>query len=387
MYPKISGSWVLSDETFWPGAWGSMKLRAAYGKAGRAPGAFDAVRTWNNTPIEGQAAFTPQNVGNPALGPEVTGEFEAGFDGSWLDDRARLNFSYYRQLTSDALLNVGQVPSLGFTNDQLTNVGDIKNEGMEIGLELSPIRGAQWGWDLGFGVGTNNSEVLSHPTRPQDVGRPIQYSLHVLVRNPDAIPAVAGQLPNCTPTTAEGVPCLERDVFRGSNLPTHNINATTTVRLPFGISVNARGEYRGGHYVTSINPIAIGRSVRSSLCFPYYANEENVALKPGVNALWTARCTPSIAQGYSQVADYFKLRNLSVTAPLDFAFPDKVQSTVLTVTMGNVWTWSKESPWGTYGFENFGNGGVTQEAASLGISSNERIPPPTTLRVALRLTF
>src|SRR5690606_9051684 len=32
MYPKVSGSWVLSEEPFWNEAWGTMKLRAAYGQ-------------------------------------------------------------------------------------------------------------------------------------------------------------------------------------------------------------------------------------------------------------------------------------------------------------------------------------------------------------------
>ncbi|MEO5902949.1 MAG: TonB-dependent receptor plug domain-containing protein, partial [Gemmatimonadaceae bacterium] len=46
-YPKVSASWVTSDEQWWPSTFGStLKLRAAIGQAGRAPGAFDAVQTW-----------------------------------------------------------------------------------------------------------------------------------------------------------------------------------------------------------------------------------------------------------------------------------------------------------------------------------------------------
>ena len=79
-YPKVSASWVTSDEDFWPESFGTMKLRAAYGQSGRAPGAFDAVRTWNATGFATDPAFTPDNVGNPDLGPEVTAEWEVGFD-------------------------------------------------------------------------------------------------------------------------------------------------------------------------------------------------------------------------------------------------------------------------------------------------------------------
>jgi len=47
MYPKASLSWVASDEAFWPKTISEMKLRFAWGQSGRAPGAFDAVRTWD----------------------------------------------------------------------------------------------------------------------------------------------------------------------------------------------------------------------------------------------------------------------------------------------------------------------------------------------------
>jgi TonB-dependent SusC/RagA subfamily outer membrane receptor len=68
-YPKLSASYVISDEPFWPRTLGTAKLRAAYGFAGRAPGIFDAVRTWNAGAFAGQTAFLPDNLGNPALGP------------------------------------------------------------------------------------------------------------------------------------------------------------------------------------------------------------------------------------------------------------------------------------------------------------------------------
>ncbi|MBI4521337.1 MAG: TonB-dependent receptor [Gemmatimonadetes bacterium] len=392
-YPKASLSYVISDEAFWPQMLGSMKLRAAYGQSGRAPGAFDAVRTWDNTALAGDAAFTPENVGNPDLGPEVTGEFEAGFDGAWLDDRVRATFTYYRQLTKDALLDVEQMPSLGFTQAQLLNVGEIENKGMEISVDVSPIRRANWGWDVGVSVTTNESEVLSH-VLPDRVGRSIQYTLQTLIRNPDAIPKTTGVIALCTAANVQPTdPCRENNVYRGPDLPTNISNAYTTVRLPYGISLSARGEYRGGMYTSGgVNPISIGRSVRSPLCYPYYANQENVQLKPDTPALWQARCTPSLATGYSAKGDYFKLRSVSATIPVDFAFPDRIQTATLTLTLGNAYTWSRELMFGTFGIENFGNSGIVgtatnPEGGSIGLSGNERTPESTTLRASLRVTF
>src|SRR2546430_1996897 len=46
IYPKLSGSWVISEEPFFPrmGWLSSLRLRAAWGRAGRAPGTLDAQR-------------------------------------------------------------------------------------------------------------------------------------------------------------------------------------------------------------------------------------------------------------------------------------------------------------------------------------------------------
>ncbi len=416
-YPKASLSWVISDEGFWRPSWGQIKLRSAYGLAGRAPGAFDAVRTWDNVALAGEAAFTPDNVGNANLGPEVTSEFEAGFDASWLDDRIRAGYTYYYQLTKDALLEFAQIPSNGFTQAQLTNVGKIRNLGSELSLDVSPIRRANLGLDLGLNLSTNYSKVKEH-IDPDDENRPVLYTLYTLIRHPEAVPPFAVsssglvtytlRVCNDDPAagaayTAPGVPCRMTEQFRGPNLPTEILSGYTTVRLPFGISLSARGEYRGGHYANMPNPIPIGRSVRSPACFPYYANQNDVQLKEDVPAQWVARCTPSLATGYSIDADYFKLRSLSATIPLNIAVPDRtaaargpsgppegafrsfLQNATLTLTLNNLYTWSREGLFGTYGFENFTNSGIALEQT--GITSNERIPPPTTFRASLRVTF
>jgi TonB-dependent starch-binding outer membrane protein SusC len=68
VYPKASLSWVISEEGFWPTAGGSVKLRAAYGWAGRAPGAFDAVRTWMAGSFGGESSFLPGECRQPEPG-------------------------------------------------------------------------------------------------------------------------------------------------------------------------------------------------------------------------------------------------------------------------------------------------------------------------------
>src|SRR2546423_5569155 len=128
-YPKLSASYVISDEPFWPATLGTAKLRAAYGFAGRAPGVFDAVRTWNAGAFAGQTAFLPGNLGNPALGPEKSGELEAGADAAALDYRLSRTLSSFHPPTGNALFLVPQPASNGF-GAQLENVGELSAAGI-----------------------------------------------------------------------------------------------------------------------------------------------------------------------------------------------------------------------------------------------------------------
>ena len=99
---------MISDESFWPKRFlPTFKLRAAVGESGKAPGAFDAVRTWDPVAAdEAKPAITPAQLGNPKLGPERTREAEMGFDVSALDDRVSLEATAYLAKTYDALVGV-----------------------------------------------------------------------------------------------------------------------------------------------------------------------------------------------------------------------------------------------------------------------------------------
>jgi hypothetical protein len=185
-----------------------------------------------------------------------------------------------------------------------------------------------------------------------------------LVTNPDEIAA----------------PQFESNHYYGSAQPTHIIGGNTTLRLPGGVSLSALGEYRGGFYLNQ-QVFSISRSVRSPLCFPYYAADTGVSLKPDTPALWRARCTPAFGRGYVFKGDYFKLRSVSATVPVDFAFPDRITNAVLTLMLDNSYLWMREMPF--MDPEMLGDDGANTD--NLGFA--ERMPNGIHLRVGLRLTF
>ena len=390
-YPKASASWVVSDEDFYP-EWGEFKLRAAYGQSGRAPGAFDAVRTWEPEGLAGNPAFVPENVGNDDIGPEVTTELEGGFDASWLDNRISTAFTYYRQITDEALFNVPQLPSNGFTNSQLTNIGKLKNSGIELQIDANVFESSSWGVDLGLSLSTNNSEILelndpSLETACFKVGYPIFAECNAKVANPDELVDSFSEVEFVQPGDPEfqGDGDNENQYLYGSNLPTTFISPSLTVRAPRGITLNVRGDYKGGFYMDE-QMYAIGRSVRSPICFPYYQNPQTSnAVRTQIPAIWMARCGSTARQeGYMWDASFFKLRSVSATVPVDFLMPDRFNSSILTIALNNSFLWMKEMPFmDPEASSNPPGPGEAQQ----GYNYEETVPAGIQLRISLRVSF
>jgi outer membrane receptor protein involved in Fe transport len=411
LYPKASASWVISDESFWRPSWGSVKLRAAYGQSGRAPGAFDATRTWASVPWGGNSALIPDNLGDENIGPEVTAEFEAGADADWLDGRVTLGFTYFSQTTTDALFSVAQIPSSGFSRSQRTNIGELTNSGTELTLAGSPIRGATWGWDLGVNVATNHSEVLSLGGIPAfstqggwiEEGQPVPAIRTRWVRNGEK-PLTGTTLLQCTAAAAVAdptLPCIDLNHIYGPAQPTLIVGPSMTVRGPAGVTLSARGEFRGGMYITESNFTqgGVSRSAWMPACWPYYVNPydgtrqnpafapptaaHTLALRPDTPARFVAMCSVALGhEGYSTIqGDFFKLRSLALQIPLDFAMPDRVSNAVLTLSANNAFRWLN-SQWLVGDPEM----GIPVDGLLSGRASSS--PPPTySLNASVRVQF
>ncbi len=162
-YPKVGFSYLISEEAFWPlKFWNGLKLRTAYGTAGKQPGAFDSKRTWDPvSAFGGEPAVTPGNLGQPNLKPEKSHELELGFDAGFWNDRYGLEFSYFDQVTRDALLLRLFPPSQGFLNLQLDNVGEVKNKGFELLFRAIPVRTQNFEALLNLSVSKVDNKVTS----------------------------------------------------------------------------------------------------------------------------------------------------------------------------------------------------------------------------------
>jgi TonB-dependent SusC/RagA subfamily outer membrane receptor len=374
-YPKVSLAYVISDESFWPESLGQIKLRAAFGESGRAPGAFDAVRTWDTPGFGNSAAFLPRNLGNPNLGPERTAELEAGFDGSFLDDRVSAEFTYYQRKTTDALFAVRRAPSYGDVTSQLENAGTITNRGIELALNGTMIERKQWGWELGGNVYTNRSRVV-------DLGGADEFSVGGgWMRVGSPVMGIRGHMILNPREKAD--PVIVRDTVFGPQQPTLVLGMNSTVRFPGRVTLNVRGEYQGGAFISDgASSNALQRAVEWPTCTNAYKLIASGDLA-GLNAWERKLCVQKNYENGFLVypKDFFKLRDVTLSIPVERFIP-RGDNATFTLSVRNAYRWrNRDFP--IFDPEMVGNDGFGSQNTSI----TEHVPPTASVVASLRVTF
>lgn len=164
---SIGGTWNVDKERFMQNVdfINQLKIRSSYGVNGSntAIGNYDALPlygygiNYNQLPGSG-----PTNVGDPNLTWELNKPFNVGIDISILKNRISFTAEYYTRTSSDLLLSVPLSRTSGF-NSATRNIGSLKNEGVELTLNLVPIQAKDFRWDLDVNYANNKNTVLSLP--------------------------------------------------------------------------------------------------------------------------------------------------------------------------------------------------------------------------------
>ena len=131
-YPKAAASIIPTDLFDWDNeTLSTFRIRAAWGRSGLQPGAFDKFTTFSPRPAEVGPGLAPANLGNQALRPEISTEIEFGAEFGLFNDRIGLDVTYWDRVTTDALVNRQFPVTGGFTATQLDNIGQMDAKGVE----------------------------------------------------------------------------------------------------------------------------------------------------------------------------------------------------------------------------------------------------------------
>ena len=170
IFPSVAFGWNVMNEPFMKNAKNvsTLKLRLSWGETGQQEvgGYYDTFAQFLTHQLGSYYQFG-NNLVIPisALGYsadlrwETTTTYNVGFDFGFWNDRLTASLDLYRRDTRD-ILNYIPVPALSnLTNYLNTNIGDMKNLGVELGLNGVLIEKKDMSWLAGFNVAYNYNEI------------------------------------------------------------------------------------------------------------------------------------------------------------------------------------------------------------------------------------
>lgn len=163
VFPAASVAWRLSSETFMDNVsfLNDLKIRASYGETGNhLIGNFASLGLVGpGSSYQGGSSLIPNNIANPLLQWETNVFTNFGLDFGIFDGRFRGSIDYYIRDTNDLLLN-SPIPRTNGFNTITSNVGRIRNSGIEIELNSTNLSLGDFTWTTNFNISFQDSEVL-----------------------------------------------------------------------------------------------------------------------------------------------------------------------------------------------------------------------------------
>ncbi len=179
LFPSAAFAWKIKEESFLKDvdAVSDLKLRLGYGVTGQqniTSGDYPYLARY--TFSEPTAMYMFGNAFIQTLRPEgydanlkweETTTMNVGLDFAFANDRINGSIDYYQRETKD-LINTIPVPAgTNLTNQILTNVGNMTNEGIEFNITGRPVSTEDMFWELGFNA-TYNVNTITKLTATDD---------------------------------------------------------------------------------------------------------------------------------------------------------------------------------------------------------------------------
>ena len=348
-YPKVSGTWVVSEEPFWRiGFVNALKLRAAYGASGEQPQSFAALRTYApSTGPNDDPTVTPQFVGNPDLKPERGQEIELGFEAG-LFNRIGIDFTVFSKQTKNAILLRGVPPSGGFPGPQFVNIGQVSNKGIELQVNAQPVATPRFSWELGASVATASNyikdlggipSISTFPPQSEVEGYPIgsYFIKRVVSAEVDADGAVTSALCDGGPGSAP-VDCASAPlVFAGTPIPKVTGAFTSTLTLFKNLRVYGLVDFKRGHRRLNTDHL-----IRCDLIVNCEEAVSPAGRDPRLLADIQLGADLQTVNSFIEDASFFKLREISAsyTLPDRWAGAFGAKRATITVSGRNLHTWT-----------------------------------------------
>ncbi|MEO6525115.1 MAG: SusC/RagA family TonB-linked outer membrane protein [Gemmatimonadaceae bacterium] len=173
-FPSLQLSYLFTNRFNAGGMLSDGKLRFAAGQTGTEPGAYITNATYAAGYYSvggwGDQLFSVQNgqgglitggrVEQPNLKPERQNELEGGLDVAMFNNRADVSFTMYDRVARDVIFDLPLPASSGY-GVQAQNAASIRNNGIEVSMNIRPYTSASTQVALGFQYARNKNKLLS----------------------------------------------------------------------------------------------------------------------------------------------------------------------------------------------------------------------------------
>ena len=162
-FPSVSFGWNLGNEPFMEDSGIDLKFRASYGRTGNqegiSPWAYHAKMSGGKN-YGGQSGIAVSDFGNRNLRWEKADQYDVGFDLAFLKGKVNMIFDIYQKNTFDLLYNKPVAAHTG-TTSTLSNIGSIRNRGVEFTLNTHFNFGKHFSWLSQFNISHNKNIIKS----------------------------------------------------------------------------------------------------------------------------------------------------------------------------------------------------------------------------------
>ena len=161
---SVSGAWCIIEENFMKptNKWlTDLKLRASYGVNGTLPSDYYGYMALSSlgSGYNEQPAIIISQLANANLKWETNYNLNLGLDFA-LFDRVNVTLEYYLRNTKNLLMDSPVSMTTGFSS-YLMNVGQLRNQGVELEINSTNIKNKNFEWKTTFNLSHNTNKVVN----------------------------------------------------------------------------------------------------------------------------------------------------------------------------------------------------------------------------------
>ena len=163
---SVGGAWNITDEPFMDVTrkWlDNLKFKASIGSQGNDNiGNFRYTDTYTIENANGEVSTVFNTKGSENITWETNSNFNTGIEFGLLQGRIYGGIEYFLRSTTDMLFSFPVAPSMGYSS-YYANVGDMRNSGIEIELNFTPVRTEKLQWDINLNMTHLRNKITMLP--------------------------------------------------------------------------------------------------------------------------------------------------------------------------------------------------------------------------------